>query len=141
MVYWDTSALVSLYVPDIHSAAAAKALTGHSAAILFTGLHELELTNAIALRVFRREITPLAARQSLAALASDRRQGLFVDAHWPESCFATAGRLAERTTSRLGCRSLDLLHVAAALELQATGFLTFDKRQRSLARAGGLSAA
>jgi predicted nucleic acid-binding protein len=141
MVYWDTSALVSLYLPDSHSAAAARALGDYAAEILFTGLHRLELTNAIALRLFRRDITPLAARQSLAALDSDLRQGILVEAPWPETCFATAGRLADRTTARLGCRSLDLLHVAAALDLRAKRFLTFDKRQRSLALAGGLRSA
>jgi predicted nucleic acid-binding protein len=41
-------------------------------------------------------------------------------------------------TPSLGCRTLDVLHVASALELAKTGFLTFDTRQRKLARAAGL---
>ena len=41
-------------------------------------------------------------------------------------------------TPRLGCRSLDVLHVASAMELELKGFLTFDSRQRQLAHAVGL---
>ena len=41
------------------------------------------------------------------------------------------------TASQL-MRSLDLLHVAAALELRAKSFLSFDTRQRQAARAEGL---
>jgi predicted nucleic acid-binding protein len=39
---------------------------------------------------------------------------------------------------RLGVRSIDLLHVALALTLKATDFLTFDTRQATVAKAAGL---
>lgn len=38
------------------------------------------------------------------------------------------------------CRSLDLWHVAAGLEIKAGGFVTFDTDQFELARAEGLRA-
>jgi predicted nucleic acid-binding protein len=38
----------------------------------------------------------------------------------------------------LGTRSLDLLHVAAALALEAKVFLSFDDRQRKAAASEGL---
>jgi predicted nucleic acid-binding protein len=38
----------------------------------------------------------------------------------------------------LGCRSLDIIHVASAVELERKTFLAFDERQRKLARAVGL---
>jgi hypothetical protein len=49
-----------------------------------------------------------------------------------------ASDLSARHTTRIGCRSLDILHVAAALELGAVRFLSFDGRQRQLARRAGL---
>jgi predicted nucleic acid-binding protein len=52
--------------------------------------------------------------------------------------FERAQALAGKHTGRLGVRSLDILHVAVALELQAEAFLTFDRRQARLARAEGL---
>ena len=42
------------------------------------------------------------------------------------------------STPTLGTRSLDVLHVACALELKLRHFLTFDTRQRQLAVAAGL---
>ena len=44
-------------------------------------------------------------------------------------------------TLRLGCRTMDILHVACAIEIAATEFLTFDQRQHSLALHAGLKVA
>jgi hypothetical protein len=44
-----------------------------------------------------------------------------------------------RRTPTLGCRSLDVLHVAAARLLDAKVFLTADRRQASLAEGEGLA--
>jgi len=48
-------------------------------------------------------------------------------------------RLLGREMPQLGRRTLDLLHVACALEIGASAFLTFDKRQASLAKRAGLA--
>jgi predicted nucleic acid-binding protein len=49
-----------------------------------------------------------------------------------------AGEISREHTSTLGCRTLDVLHVATALELGLHAFITFDRRQRELALATGL---
>ncbi len=49
-----------------------------------------------------------------------------------------AERLSARHSEALGTRTLDILHVAAALVLGATQLLTFDDRQAGLARDVGL---
>jgi len=49
-----------------------------------------------------------------------------------------ADDLSKRHTITDGHRSLDILHVATALQLEAEVFLTFDERQRKLAHAEGL---
>ncbi len=48
------------------------------------------------------------------------------------------GHGAPRHGPRLGVRTLDSLHVAAALQLKAEQFWTFDARQAKLAQAEGL---
>ena len=55
-----------------------------------------------------------------------------------EKLVQEAESLAEHHTPVLGTRSLDILHVAAALVLGATEFCTFDTRQGKLAKATGL---
>ena len=43
--------------------------------------------------------------------------------------------LSRTYSAKLGRRSLDVLHVASALELRMRLFVTYDKRQQDLARA------
>ncbi len=46
--------------------------------------------------------------------------------------------LSESHTERVGCRTLDIIHVAAALLLRSEVFLTGDFRQARVAEAEGL---
>jgi hypothetical protein len=47
--------------------------------------------------------------------------------------------LAEQHTGLLGCRSLDVLHCAAARILGVSEFISTDARQKKLATAMGLN--
>ena len=47
--------------------------------------------------------------------------------------------LSDRHSEMIGCRTLDLLHVAAALSLGVKTFVTFDERQRAVAKLEGLT--
>jgi hypothetical protein len=55
--------------------------------------------------------------------------------------FSKAKHLSLAHTERIGARAIDLLHVAAALELKSDLFLTTDMRQAELAKAEGLRVA
>lgn len=48
---------------------------------------------------------------------------------------AKAPELSDRHTPAVGTRSLDLLHVAAAVLLETKAFFSFDERQRQVAAA------
>ena len=56
---------------------------------------------------------------------------------WP-LVHSAAERLSELYTDANGHRSMDILHVATAIELGAKNFLTFDENQKKLAEAEGL---
>jgi len=77
IAYADTSFLVSLYVPDANSAAAARQMQGSSLPVLITPLSELELMNAVQLRLFRKEVRPIEARAANAAFRADLHEGVF----------------------------------------------------------------
>ena len=136
--YLDTSFLVSLYVLDANSARAARLLPP-GAALLLTPLVELELENAIQLRVFRRELTATQARATQAAFHQDLIEGVYAARAMPPAAYDKAKQLARKHSARLGTRSLDILHLAAAVTLGADALFTFDEHQRSLAAAEGLA--
>ena len=104
-----------------------------------SSLTELETVNAMGLRVFRKEISELEAAQSLRAFDEDLRRGSFQRSTLPESAFALARKLSLQSSAQLGVRTADLLHVAVAAELGATGLFTFDLQQRRLCSDLGLT--
>jgi predicted nucleic acid-binding protein len=133
--YLDTSFLISLYTADANSRAAVLALRRFSGERLLSTLVELESCNALELRVFRKEISAAQALASWEAFVKDLRGGVFQLKPLPERAFERAQSLSRQTTARLGTRTADLLHIAAALELGANRLFSFDQQQRKLARA------
>jgi predicted nucleic acid-binding protein len=79
------------------------------------------------------------AQAASAALQSDVKAGLYRHAavDWAE-VHQIGERLALQHTVKGGSRSFDILHIATALHLGATEFLTFDGNQKKLAEAEGL---
>lgn len=109
---------------------------GHSTGEhVISSLGELEAVNALELRVFRNEISRSQAQASWNALEGDLRDGVFQLRSLPDQAFDRAQLLSRQTTARLGLRTADLLHIAAALELGAERLYSFDQQQRKLARA------
>ena len=99
-----------------------------------TILVELEVINAFGLRVFRKEVTAAQAQSSLSDFEKDLRDGGFQLRGLPDTVFERARQLSRRTTARLGTRTADILHVAAALELGVDYLYSFDQHQRKLAQ-------
>jgi predicted nucleic acid-binding protein len=138
-VYADTSFLVSLYLPDRHSAVTEQRMASKPR-IWLTPLHVVEWSHAVAQHVFRKEISPAEARQAHEAWERDRGNGLWLESDLPDQVWKTCTDLARKHGSKLGIRTLDSLHVASALEFGAKAFWTFDERQAKLAAAVGLAA-
>ena len=100
-----------------------------------TTLGELEVVNAFGLRVFRKEVSAAQAQESITDFEKDLRDGVFRLGRLEEPFFDRARQLSLQTTAKLGTRTADLLHVAAALELGADFLYSFDQHQRKLAQA------
>jgi len=133
-IYADTSFLMSLYSPDANSAAAARTMQGSAVDGFVTTFGELEVVNALGLRVYRKEILAAQAQSSWSDFEKDLRAGIFQVRQLPEQAFERARQLSRQTTARLGTRTADLLHVAAALELGVDCLYSFDRQQRKLAQ-------
>jgi predicted nucleic acid-binding protein len=145
MIYPDTSFLCALYVPQSPSTRAIAHVGGLVDPLESTSLLFFEFRQSIQFQVFRhskdrKQGYGLAVAQAaLAALQSDVKAGLYRHAavDWAD-VHQIAERLALQHTVKGGHRSFDILHIATALHLGATGFLTFDGNQKRLAEAEGL---
>jgi predicted nucleic acid-binding protein len=137
--YADTSFLVSLYVFDTNSELAAARMSRVELPIVSTPFGELEIANAISLRHFRRELNITEAKAAYSLFQKDVEGGVIQIKPIPNTVFEGARQIARRRTPRLGTRTLDVLHVALALQFGAETFYTFDVRQAKLAKAEGLA--
>lgn len=134
IAYADTGFLVSLYGQDNHSARATS-LVKSRPLFLLTSLGEAEFTNAIELQVFRNQWTRREAQAVRTQFEQHQAVGVFrIEPLQPE-VWERALLLSRRYTAKLGTRTLDIIHVAAALALNPDVFFSFDERQRKLASA------
>jgi predicted nucleic acid-binding protein len=140
ILYADTSLLVSYYITDSNSARAQSLLHATTEPLPFTGLHRLEMRNALALGVFRGVLNPSQIGAAWADVGRDLRAGRLLPQtiNWMP-VFRSAAQWAALHCQLVGCRSLDVLHVATAKKLDVVEFFTFDARQKSLAHALGLT--
>jgi PIN domain len=140
--YFDTTYLVALYIPNAHTTAALRhrANTGCQP-ILFTPLHRPELRTTVRQCAYGGLIHLTDARRILNHIEEDLDDGTLVHepVAWTES-LQEAEAVAERLAWTKACRSLDLWHVAVALETRASRFVTFDDDQLVIAAATGLRA-
>ena len=106
----------------------------------FIWLHQVELRNALRLRVFRKEITGQQRDASINAMLADLAAGVLETTALSFTQMMTeAERLSALHSEQLGTRSLDILHVASAIVIGTPDFLTFDLRRGALAKAAGLN--
>ena len=138
-LYYDSGVLVKLYVREELSDAVARFLAERREAIVINNLHEIEIRNALRLKRFREEIDDEQLAASMAMLSSDlaARRLIRTAVDW-QSVFAEAERLSAPATTGTGVRSIDLLHVGAALSRGASGLVSLDNRQRAAAGFAGL---
>ncbi len=138
-VYVDPSALLKLYLKEPESRAMAAWRGKIGDPLLVTHHGRVELANGICLAAYRGVITKEIQAAALAAMDDDFAQGRYrqADLLW-RATLKRAADLSRDHTASIGCRSLDVLHVASALELEMKHFATFDARQQQLVRLAGL---
>jgi predicted nucleic acid-binding protein len=147
--YADTSFLVKLIANETGSESAmAEYRRFHLPRLFYLPLHALEVENAVRQKAFylRRSLPARerseVSREKSAALSRLKRmleRRLFVEvaADW-DDVMNRARDLSAKHTESLGARSLDLLHVSFALELECELFFSADECQTRVAKAEGL---
>lgn len=137
--YADPSALLKLYLHEPQSRAMATWRSKLTGPLAVTPHGRVEMTNGLALAMHRGFLSDVVYKAATDALDEDFEQGRYAPADllW-RAVLKRAGDLSRQHTPKLGTRSLDVLHVASALELGLKRFVTFDDRQGKLAALTGL---
>lgn len=147
--YADRSFLVKLLTREPGSdAAVAEYRRLRLPRLFFVRLHAFEVENAVRQKAFHQRRSAPSDRRaqvtrekeaSLARLQQmlDRCLLIEVETDW-EDTVRHARSLSQRHTEAKGARTLDLLHVAFALELNCELFLTTDRCQGQVAGAEGM---
>lgn len=137
--YFDSAIIVKLYVKEATSPDAIRHVSACLAPYALTEWQTLEVRNAVRLKAFRAEITDEEMRRSLSDFEQDITLG-----RWKRPSYTVADvehkadELSAGYSAKLGCRTLDIIHVAAALVIGIHVFVTFDARQAVLAKQTGL---
>lgn len=142
----DTSFLCSLYRQQSHSEMAIVTLEDIGAPIVISPLLSYEFRQAVRFQVFlrssdaRKGYLETEAMSMLAQFEIDLDSGMVIEAGVNYAAVTKeVERLSQRYTMKRGARSFDLLHIATALQWQATVFLSFDALQREIAALEGLN--
>lgn len=142
----DTSFLCALYRQQANSERAIETLEKIGAPIVISCLLAYEFRQAVRFQVFLRSrdakkgYSETEGLMMLAQFENDLDSGVVIEAgtNWTDVA-AIVERLSERHTMKRGSRSFDLLHIATALQWEATVFLSFDGLQREIAADEGLN--
>jgi predicted nucleic acid-binding protein len=133
VLYLDTSAFLKLYIRELGSEQVQAMVVRQSEPLPVWEILEMELGNALHLKVFRGELDADEAVHQYSLFRQRQAKGFyFVPEIRRAQLMADFRELSERTP-RIGCWTMDILHVACAMQLGAQSFLTFDRRQRELA--------
>jgi len=138
--YFDSAIIAKLYVQEVNSDDMVRLISTEAPPYAFTHWQEIEVRNALRLKRFRQEITREELQASLTAFDEDITAGLWRRPDYAlAEVYERAAQLSANHAAVIGCRTLDIFHVAAALIIGTIHFFSLDERQRELAKREGLT--
>lgn len=138
MIYLDTSALLKLFILEEESEELQNAIMAQDHPLPIWEIQEAELINALRLKAFWKEITAVQAEQQIKLFHLRKNRGMyFFPVIDRQELMDTFVQLSAKTP-QLGCRTMDIFHVACAKVIGATKFISYDARQMKLAKYAGL---
>ncbi len=138
-IYLDTSALIKLYIIENGSAYINKITAENAAPLPVWDLHIIEFHNALKLKVFRGELTEEEAEYLSSMFKERKKAGIYFTPELDRKDHTDLCLEYTNFSPKFGCRSLDIMHVAAAVLFRVDQFITFDSRQANLAKETGLN--
>ena len=137
MIYLDTSAFIKLYLREEGSAKVHGIVVTQEEPLPVWLFVELEFYNALRFKTFLGEMSRDDVDRVISLYLERKRTGQYFAPRLDPIALHELSLQMTARTATIGCRALDILHVAAARLSDAALFVTADKRQAALAEAEG----
>ncbi len=136
MTYWDTSALLKLYVPEPDSAHLLDLVSLENQPLYSSAIAAVEVLCAVHRKERSHDLKPGSAAAILLKFRADCGGGRIVLIPYGDDVAARAEqvvRLALQRRRPVTIRSLDAIHIASALSVGAKTLIATDSRLREVA--------
>lgn len=136
MMYWDTSALLKLYVVEDDSGYFIGLIAKIDQAIVCSAISAVEILCALYRKERNRELKPGSAKAALQKFQADSMAGRLVIVPYGEDVIAAAAKIVEQaylSAQPVMLRSLDAIHVASAMIVGSKTMVVTDARLRDVA--------
>ncbi|MFM8982840.1 MAG: type II toxin-antitoxin system VapC family toxin [Spartobacteria bacterium] len=143
VLYWDTSCVLALYVPERISSQVSDLASAEKGPIHSSAILEFEMTFAIHAKEARGEIPSGSSKRVLSRFQNDLQRGRFLLVPLGIDIKASAKVIAAKilqTEPTVFLRTLDGIHIATALELGSSELITADKKMADAANLLGIKA-
>jgi predicted nucleic acid-binding protein len=135
LVYWDTSALLKLYVPEPDSAYFLNLIAKSSGPVVSSAIASAEVLGAVYRKEAAGDLKAGGGQTSFRRFLSDCKAGRIVQIPYGDDITAAAEdivRLALLRPRPIMIRALDAIHVASAIVIRAGIVVTTDARMREV---------
>ena len=136
MTYWDTSALLKLYITEDDSAYFLQILSEQAEPILSSEIAAVEVLCALHRKEQAGDLIPGGARAVFRQFLGDAGAGRIVTVPYGSDILAEAEKLVQLAFHRprpVLIRSLDVIHVSSAAVSKAEAMVATDRRLREVA--------
>ena len=118
-IYLDTGALIKLYIIENGSASVDTIISENAAPLPMWDLHIIEFHNALKLKVFREELKEEEATHLSLLFNEQKKAGIYYTPELDRLDHTELCLNYTKFSAEIGCRSLDIMHVAAATLFKA----------------------
>ena len=139
MMYWDTSAVVKLYVRERDSGYFLSLLAGTDEQLATSAIASMELLCTLERKERDGDLKPGGAGAAFDQFLHDTGRGRIIEIPYGRDVIREAQKLIRIISrQRILIRSLDMIHVASAIAVKATSVVATDSRLRQVAALANL---
>jgi uncharacterized protein len=134
MIYWDTSAILKLYIPENDSDYFLRLITTTEGQFVTSAVASMELLCAFERKERDGDIKSGGARAAFEQFLYDTRQGRIIEIPYGRDVVYEARKLMGVISKpQILVRSLDMIHLASAVAIKAEAIAATDVRLRQIA--------